>query len=197
MLRVGLTGGLGSGKSTVARIFETLGIPVYYADDAAKRVMNEDAALRATIIQHFGNESYKDGLLNRSHLSATVFADPQKLSLLNSIVHPVTIADAEAWMKKQHTPYSIKEAALIFETDSYKHLDYIIGVSAPSEMRIKRGMLRDNLPREAIEKRMKNQMNEAEKMKRCDVVINNDETELLIPQVLKIHEMLTAKAQRN
>lgn len=194
MLRVGLTGGLGSGKTTVAKIFETLGIPVYYADDAAKRVMNENAALRKSLITHFGEETYIDNNLNRPYLAATVFSNPEKLSLLNSLVHPVTIADAEAWMQQQTTPYAIKEAALIFESNAHLHLDYVIGVSAPYQIRLQRGMLRDHLPAEAIEKRMKNQMDETKKMELCNFVINNDETELLIPQVLKLHETLTLRS---
>src|SRR6187399_3223326 len=135
MLRVGLTGGLGSGKSTVAKIFETLGVPVYYADDAAKRLMNGDEHLKKRIVENFGKESYSGNLLNRSWLASAVFNNPQKLALLNSLVHPVTIADAEEWMKMQTTHYAIKEAALIFETDAYKHLDYVIGVSAPYTLR--------------------------------------------------------------
>lgn len=194
MLRIGLTGGLGSGKSTVARIFETLGIPVYYADDAAKRVMIEHKELRKNIIHHFGAESYTNEILNRSYLAKAVFPDPQKVALLNSLVHPVTIADAESWMQQQTTPYAIKEAALIFESDAWKRLDYVIGVSAPYELRLQRAMLRDGLSKEAIDERMKRQLNEEEKMKRCDFVLKNDETELLIPQVLKLHETLLMRA---
>src|ERR1051326_5116354 len=106
MIKVGLTGGIGSGKSTVAKIFETLGIPVYYADDAAKRLMNEDKDLINVIIQHFGAESYSNGILNRSYLARLVFNDPDKLRLLNSITHPATIADANKWMERQTSPYS-------------------------------------------------------------------------------------------
>jgi dephospho-CoA kinase len=190
MLRVGLTGGLGSGKTTVAKIFETLGIPVYYADDAAKRVMNENVELKKRIIENFGATSYKDEILNRAYLAATVFPDLQKTALLNSLVHPATIADAELWMKQQQSPYAIKEAALIFESDAYKHLDYVIGVSAPYELRLQRGMDRDGLSKEAIDIRMSRQMDETEKMERCDFVLFNNEKELLIPQVLTLHETL-------
>ena len=149
MLRVGLTGGLGSGKSTVAKIFETLGIPVYYADDAAKRVMNEDGPLKKKIIEHFGEESYLNETLNRPYLAATVFPDPKKIALLNSLVHPVTIADAAKWMKQQTSPYALKEAALIFESEAYRHLDYVIGVFAPYALRLQRGMQRDHLSKES------------------------------------------------
>lgn len=194
MLKVGLTGGLGSGKSTVAKIFETIGIPVYYADDAAKRVMTEDPRVRKSIIEYFGEESYRNNMLNRTYLAAVVFPDPKKIALLNSIVHPATIADAETWMQRQSSPYAIKEAALIFESNAYQQLDYVIGVSAPYELRLKRAMERDDLSKEAVDERMSRQMDENEKMKRCDFVLLNDEQELLIPQVLKLHETLLTRA---
>ncbi len=186
MLRIGLTGGIGSGKSTVAKIFETLGIPVYYADDASKRLMNENEELKAAIQKNFGNETYTDGKLNRKHLSALVFNNPEKLGLLNSIVHPATIKDAEEWMQQQTTPYAIKEAALIFESGSQEHLDKVIGVYAPAAIRINRVMQRDNTTREEVTSRMNKQINEEIKMGLCDYVVTNDEQELLIPQVLKL-----------
>lgn len=186
MLRIGLTGGIGSGKSTVARIFETLGIPVYYADDASKRLMNENEELRKSIQQHFGKETYTDRLLNRKYLSSLVFNNPEKLALLNSIVHPVTIKDAENWMQQQTTPYAIKEAALIFESGSQEYLDKVIGVYAPKTIRINRVMQRDNATREDVIARMNKQINEEIKMRLCDYVVANDEQELLIPQVLQL-----------
>ena len=194
MLRVGLTGGLGSGKTTVAKIFETLGIPVYYADDAAKRLMNEDAALQRRLSENFGENTYLKGNLNKPYLAAAVFSDPAKLALLNSLVHPATIADAGTWMHMQTSPYAIKEAALIFESNAHLQLDYVIGVAAPYALRLQRGMQRDGASKAAIEERMKNQLDEEEKMRRCDFIINNDESELLIPQVLKLHETLLLRA---
>ena len=193
-LRIGLTGGIGSGKSTVAKIFETLGIPVYYADDRAKAIMNEDESLRTQIIQHFGTESYVHGQLNRAHIAAQVFNNAGKLALLNSIVNPVTMADAEKWMNQQRTPYAIKEAALVFESNAYKHLDYVIGVTAPAAMRIKRVMQRDGISEEKVQERMSKQMEDEKKMKLCDFVVYNDETQLLIPQVITLHEKLMALA---
>jgi dephospho-CoA kinase len=196
MLKIGLTGGIGSGKSTVAKIFEVLGIPVYYADDRAKILMNESPILREQIIHHFGAESYSDNMLNRPHLAAAAFSDPEKTKLLNSIVHPVTIADAEEWMAMQKTPYAIKEAALIFEANADKQLDLVIGVHAPFELRMQRAMQRDNISEALVQSRMNRQMNEEEKMSRCDFVINNDEKELLTPQVIKIHEDLLRNIER-
>ena len=190
MLRIGITGGIGSGKSTVARIFETLGIPVYYADDAAKKLMNSDVLLREKIINAFGEASYKEGKLDRQFLSSLVFNNPEKLNLLNSIVHPATIEDASNWMLLQTSPYSIKEAALIFESGAQKSLDYVIGVAAPEPIRILRTMNRDHISKEDVIARMHRQMEESIKMKLCDFVINNNEQVLLIPQVIELHEKL-------
>lgn len=196
MLRVGITGGIGSGKSTVARIFEVLGIPVYYADDAAKRMMNENEELKEKIKHQFGNDVYADGKLNRKRLAEIVFNAPEKLEQLNALTHPATIKDAENWMKKQTTPYSIKEAALIFESGAQEHLDHVIGVTAPAPLRIQRTMQRDGITREEVIARMNKQMDENIKMKFCDFVLRNDEQELLLPQVIALHEKLLSLAKK-
>jgi dephospho-CoA kinase len=188
MIKIGLTGGIGSGKSTVAQIFEVIGIPVYYADAASKRLMNEDDELKNNIKNAFGEESYTNDLLNRKYLSDFVFNDPERTKLLNSIVHPATIKDAAAWMQMQSTPYGIKEAALIFESGSNKDLDYVIGVKSPAELRIKRAMVRDNISAAQVQARIDRQMDEEEKMRLCDYVIVNDEHQMLIPQILTLHE---------
>jgi dephospho-CoA kinase len=192
MLKVGLTGGIGSGKTTVAAIFGTLGIPVSYADAEARRLMNEDPELRAAIITHFGPEVYAGGKLNRKGLALKVFNDPQKLELLNSLVHPVTIREGERWMQTLAVdhPYAIREAALIFETRVAGNLDFIIGVFAPTDMRIHRAMQRDHTTREDILRRMGNQIDEELKMALCDAVIRNDEEHAVIPQVLALHRQL-------
>ena len=190
MLKVGLTGGIGSGKSTAARIFEVLGIPVYYADQAAKFMMNEDSQLKRQIIHHFGPESYTDGKLNRTYLSKKVFSDPGKLELLNSLVHPATIRMSEKWMEQQTSSYAIKEAALIFESGTQQYLDYVIGVYAPQPLRILRTMKRDAISREEVIKRMSNQIEEDIKMRLCDFMIYNDEQKPLLPQVLQLHKKL-------
>lgn len=187
MLRIGLTGGIGSGKSTVARIFHVLGVPVYSSDDAAKRLMSEDADLKKKIIESFGEESYLNGQLNRKYIADVAFSDRNKIELLNSFVHPATIKDATSWMGKQNAPYVIKEAALIFESGSDQFLDYVVGVKSPLSLRIERTMKRNNVTSEKVKTRMKLQMDENEKMSLCDFLIINDEKQMLIPQVLSLH----------
>ncbi|MEX1201766.1 MAG: dephospho-CoA kinase [Ferruginibacter sp.] len=189
-MKIGLTGGIGSGKTTVAHIFETLGIPVYYADDAAKRIMNQDSTVKAALRKAFGENVYINDQLNRAYLAKVVFANSKQLSLLNQLVHPATLADAENWMSQQTASYSIKEAALLFESDAWKGLDKIIGVAAPIELRISRTMHRDQISREEVVARISNQMNQEEKMSRCDFIIQNDDNSLLIPQVLAIHQQI-------
>jgi dephospho-CoA kinase len=192
MLKIGLTGGIGSGKSTVAKIFEVLGIPVYYADEEAKKLMNENEKLREKIISAFGKEVYTAGKLNRSYLSVVVFNDAAKLNLLNSIVHPVIIAAADNWLQQQTTPYALKEAALIFESGAHEHLDKVIGVFAPKAIRINRVMKRDHATREEVMARLEKQLDESIKMKLCDYIITNNDQELLIPQVVSLHKQLLA-----
>lgn len=197
MLRIGLTGGIGSGKSTVARVFEVLGVPVYYADDAAKRMMNEDEELKEKIRQQFGEAVYSDGILNRKALAEIVFNAPEKLKQLNALTHPATIADAERWMQSQTTTYCIKEAALIFESGAQEYLNHVIGVTAPAPLRIQRTMHRDGITREEVMARMDKQMDESIKMKLCDFVLVNDEQQLLLPQVIELHEKLLLLAKKD
>jgi len=190
MLKIGLTGGLGSGKTTVAHIFEVLGIPVYYADAASKRLMNDDEKVKAAVQNAFGKEVYPEGKLDRKYLAEIVFKDEKKLELLNSIVHPATLRDADEWINKQTAPYAIKEAALIFESGSHQSLDYVIGVKAPVQLRLQRAMKRDNISHEEAMARINKQINEEIKMCLCDFIIINDEQQMVIPQVLALHQKL-------
>jgi dephospho-CoA kinase len=195
MLKIGLTGGIGSGKTTVAKVFEVLGIPVYYADEAAKELMHTNELLKQQLIFHFGKETFfEDGQLNRKHLSSIVFNNKEKLELLNSLVHPATIADAQEWFSKQQSPYVIKEAALLFESGTAEGLDYIIGVTAPAALRVKRVMERDGVSPEDVKRRMTNQVDDVIKMKLCDFVLHNNEQELLLPQVLALHNELIKRS---
>ncbi|GEO11314.1 dephospho-CoA kinase [Segetibacter aerophilus] len=190
MVKVGLTGGIGSGKTTVSRIFNVLGIPVFDADYEAKTIMETDLELVGRVQETFGEESYTDGILNRPYLAKIVFNNPTKLSVLNSLVHPATIDAANRWMARQTTPYVIKEAALMFESGSASNVDYVIGVYAPHDLRVRRVMQRDNVDSEQVLIRMSRQISEVIKMKLCDFVVVNDDQQLLIPQVLQLHHKL-------
>ena len=189
MLKIGITGGIGAGKSTVAGIFKVLGVPVFDADATAKNILNTDPVLREQIAATFGSETYKNGLLDKKYLATLVFNNPDQLAKLNALVHPATIAAADKWASRfADRPYIIKEAALLFEAGTYVGLDYIIGVTAPVELRIARVMARDQVSREEVLSRMQHQLDDTEKMNRCNFVIDNNEATLVIPQVLSLHE---------
>ncbi len=191
MLKVGITGGIGSGKTLVCKLFETLGIPVYYADDRAKYLMTHNAELVAAIKASFGEEAYVNGELNRAYLSEKVFNNPEALAQLNALVHPAVRKDTEQWQLQQaDKPYTLREAALLFESGSYKALDKIIVVTAPKSLRIARVMKRDGFTAEQVEARMKNQLPEEEKVAKADFIINNDEQHPLIEQVMALHQKL-------
>jgi dephospho-CoA kinase len=189
MLKIGITGGIGAGKSTVAGIFKVLGAPVFDADATAKNILNSDPQLREQITAAFGSETYKNGLLDKKYLATLFFNNPDQLAKLNALVHPATIAAADNWAYRfADRPYIIKEAALLFEAGTNEGLDYIIGVTAPKELRITRVMARDLVSREEVLSRMQHQLDDTEKMKRCNIVLDNNEKTLLIPQVLALHE---------
>lgn len=197
MLRIGLTGGIGSGKSTVARMFEVLDIPVYNADQHAKELMEMDPQLKTALLEHFGHEVFQNNHLNRTYLAERVFQNPEQLDLLNSLVHPVTLADARHWIDRQDKPFVLFEAALLFESGAQEFLDLIIGVSAPWNLRLQRTMHRDQMTREQVMARMNRQINEEIKIRLCDVVLHNDEQQALLPQVLSLHAELLKRASSN
>jgi dephospho-CoA kinase len=198
MLKVGITGGIGSGKTTVCKVFETLGIPIYYADDRAKFLMNTDEFLVTEITKIFGEQAYLSiGELNRPHIASIAFSDKNVLQKLNALVHPVVHRDSEKWfLEQQNVPYVLKEAALHFETGGYKMLDKMITVFAPKEVRIERVMKRDKRTVEEVEARINNQMPDSEKVKLADFVIYNDGSQSLIQQIYTIHQSLIKSPKR-
>ncbi|MCB0696087.1 MAG: dephospho-CoA kinase [Chitinophagaceae bacterium] len=195
MLKVGITGGIGAGKSVVCRVFHTLGIPVFDADHAAKMLMDTDPTLIAGITKLLGPGVYTSGKVNREQLAAAVFKDKSLLQQLNALVHPATIDYGKKWMQQQNAPYTIKEAAIFFESGSYKDMDVMVGVTAPEELRISRAMQRSGMTREKVQERIASQMNDAEKMAMCDHVIINDDKQAIIPQVMQLHSQLLDRAK--
>lgn len=193
---VGITGGIGSGKSTVCQLFSLLGIPVYTADNRAKWLMAQDAELQNQISSTFGTESYlANGELNRAFLAETVFPNPEKITELNALVHPVVRKDFEQWITQQSAPYLIKEAALLFETGAAKELDYVINVSSPLRVRMARILLRDPYrSEEQVNQIINQQLPDEEKNALADFCIKNTDNKLLIPQVLEVHAQLLSFA---
>lgn len=188
MIKIGLTGGIGSGKSMVARIFEIIGAPVYHADAEAKRLMSVHPGLRKDISSLFGHNSYQGDKVNTIFLASVVFSDPEKLSLLNKLIHPVVRSDFLQWQNSQkNSKYVIEEAAILFESGHYKDFDFTILVFAEQELRIKRVMHRDSVSREAVLNRIKQQMPDKDKRKLCDFEISNNENDLILNKVLSLH----------
>lgn len=192
--RIGITGGIGSGKTTACQLFETLGIPVYYADDRAKWLMNNDDQLRRQLIEVFGTATYgTDNQLDRAYLAKVVFSDKEKLDILNGIVHPAVRADGIRWDEEhQQTPYTLREAALLYESGIYQLLDQVICVTAPEALRIERVIARDQTTAEAVKDRIDKQWPEEKKVALADYIIHNDGQQSLIHQVYRIHRQLLA-----
>jgi len=190
MLKIGITGNIGSGKTTVSKMFEVLGIPVFYADVAAKNIMTDDPPLIADIKKTFGDDAYfADGSLNRKYIAYIVFNDDAELAKLNALTHPAVFRAFDNWVAGiKYAPYVIKEAALLFESTSYKMCDYSLLVTAPLELRIDRVTRRDNITAADVQAREAKQFTEDKKRKMADYIIENDEKQLLIPQVLALHE---------
>lgn len=198
MLKIGITGGIGSGKTTVCKVFEILKIPVFYADDAAKSVMNKDPHLIDAIKREFGSELYsEEEILDRKALAKLVFNNSQALEKLNSLVHPAAIQAFEDWSKEQDSPYVIKEAAILFESGSYKDCDFTILVYTPENLRIKRVMKRDNTTEAEVRARIDKQMPEDKKRELSDFVIENDGSTALLPQVLSLHDYFLSRSKLN
>ncbi|MFM6983923.1 MAG: dephospho-CoA kinase [Chitinophagaceae bacterium] len=195
MLRLGVTGGIGSGKSTVCQIFESLDVPVYNADARAKFLVGNDQALQAELISAFGDQTFINGEYNRTYIAGIVFADKFQLEKLNGIIHPHVLADWDVFCHKfSHLPYVVKEAAIMLETDSKKSIDKVALVYAPLSLRIERVMKRDGVEKSSVEARIAAQMSEEEKLKLADFVIFNDPEHSLIEQVLHLHHLLIKQA---
>lgn len=191
-LRIGITGGMGAGKSTICKIFGQLGIPIYDADARAKWLMNNNLELKKEITDNFGWDSYtRKDELNREYLAKVVFNNEEKLAMLNGIVHPAVKKDYEVWtLDHKEEPYSLKEAALLFESESYKSLHKVIVVTCPIETRIERIIKRDHVKKEDILKRIQNQSSDRERMSMADWVIYNDGVNSLINQAMSIHQTI-------
>jgi dephospho-CoA kinase len=193
LLKVAITGNMGSGKSTVCSVFKSIGIPVFNADDAAAFELSNNADVVTKVKQLFGDDIYIDGLPDKKRMAELVFNNKKLLDALNAIVHPATIEHFKKWCTKQQSPYIIKEAAILFESGTDKGVDKIITVTAPESLRIDRILNRNpRWTKEDIKKRLSAQMPESEKVKLSDFVINNDGTSSIIEQVLRIHKSLTA-----
>ena len=197
MFQVGITGGIGVGKTTVCKVFELFGVPVYYSDEAAKIVI-ETQDVKTKIVEAFGSDVLaSDATLDKKKLAAIVFNDKAKLTVLNSIVHPAVDSHFKQWISAQtNAKYIIKEAAILFESGASLAMDKVITVTAPLELKIQRAMLRDKSTREQIEERINNQMSDDEKINRSDFVIYNDDQQLVIPQVIQTHEAILKLAAR-
>jgi dephospho-CoA kinase len=189
---IGLTGGIGSGKSTVLELFKILGVKTYSADESAKKLVNTDPYLINLIKSSFGENIYDKGQLNSKKLSKIVFEDTEKLKLLNSIIHPVVAKDFKLFLNSNNEDYIVKEAAIIFETKSENNYDKIILIQSPLEIRIERVINRDNISREEVMKRINNQLDENLIIDKCDYVISNENKEDLEDKVLSIHHDLIA-----
>jgi dephospho-CoA kinase len=191
MKRIGITGGIGCGKSIVCKVFEIMGVPVFYADDEAKKLYYTDE-VKKELIEKYGDEIYLSAQqLNKEKLAAIIFNNPDELKFVNSLIHPLVAKVYAQWCDKhKHIAYTLKEAAILFESGAYKEMDKVIVVSAPKEIRIKRIMKRDNINSHQIEERMKNQWTEAERIAKADFVIVNDDKQFVIPQITGVHNKM-------
>jgi dephospho-CoA kinase len=194
MLKIGITGGIGTGKTTACKLFEKYNIPVYYADDRAKWLMNNNPLIREALLEAFGEEVFdENNQLNRPYLGQLIFNDQTQLDLINSIVHPAVREDGAQWQiiqEENEAPYSLKEAALLFESGSYQFLDKIIVVTAPEELRIQRVMQRDNIDQKAVLARIQKQMPQQEKEAKADFILENISLVELEKQVALLHKKI-------
>jgi dephospho-CoA kinase len=194
--RLGVTGGIGSGKTTVCRIFRVLGVPVFVADAAAREVMNNDPGIRDRINSIAGKDLYSGGELDRMELARLIFNRPEMLKSVNAVVHPVVLQIFSKWADESDAPYVIMEAAVLFESKADSYVDRVVSISAPVEERIARVMGRNELSREQVIERIKNQLEDDEREEQSYYVINNADNEMIIPEILKIHEDMLRLAEK-
>lgn len=186
---IGITGGIGSGKTTACKIFQEFGVPVYYADDRAKELMTTNAVLKNKIVQAFGAKAYSGNGLDRAYLAQQIFGSKEKLSIINGLVHPAVANDFEEWLEERNgEKYVLKEAAILFESGAYQDVDITVLVIAPQDVRLERVVNRDGSSKEDVLKRMNNQWTQERKVKLADHILNNSGTQLLIPQVMELHQ---------
>lgn len=187
-LKLGVTGGIGSGKTTVCKVFKALGIPVFSTDPEAREIMNSNPEIKEKINFVAGKDLYTGGSLDRQELASLIFNDSLLLQKVNSIVHPAVSANFVKWVKVQAAPYVIMEAAILFESGASKFVDKVASVVAPEEERVNRVIIRNNLTRQQVLERIRNQITDEERMKLSDYVIFNSENDMILPVILKIHE---------
>jgi dephospho-CoA kinase len=191
MIRVGITGGIGSGKSWICQIFIRLGIPVYHADDAARMITENDGAIRQDLISLLGNDIYSGKSLNRSKMAEMIFNDQELLKKVNHIIHPRVVSDFQNWCQAMAGfPYVIQESAILFESELYRMFDFIVLVTAPEEVRFRRVITRNGMTIEKIHSIMKNQLPEKEILVRSHLILRNDDKNLVLPPILKFHREL-------
>lgn len=190
MLSVGLTGGIGSGKSTVCAVLRVLGVPVFDADASGKHLLANDPDLRRSVVGRFGEAAYPGGRLDRAFLARTVFADAEALAALNALVHPAVRSAYKAWATEQQAAYTVMESALLADTGGHRAFDRIIVVTAPEPLRVARVVKRDGVGEEQVRARVRNQVGEEERLRIADFVVHNDDARLVIPQIIAIHRSL-------
>ncbi len=193
MIKIGITGGIGSGKSIVSRLFEMLGIPVYIADAEAKKITSDSSEVKKKLTDLFGENTYPNGILDKQYLASIIFNNPVALSQTNAIIHPEVRKDFEKWANHQHVPVVAMEAAILFEAGFDKDMDKLIVVTAPTDIRIKRVTKRDNISKEKVMERINNQITDEDKIKQSDFQIINDDKIPIIPQICKIVDEIRAE----
>ena len=189
-LRLGIIGGIGSGKSTICKVFEVLGIPVFYSDDEARKIMDSSEVVRKGLFDILGFDIYVDGQIDRPRMAGIIFNDNDLLQKVNKLVHPLVFEEFEAWIKRQNSDYVILESAILLESNAEWMVEKLCAVIAPLEERITRVMDRNNLKREEVMERIRNQVSENEMVRRSDFFIDNSDTRMIIPQVLSVHNDL-------